>query len=72
MFMYALIMLKLIINKIIHEYVRLTHTSVSCLVQKNMQQNRSVQLPFDFLIEINLNLKKNENHTYMFFNLYFR
>lgn len=55
MFMYALIMLKLIINKIIHEYVRLTHTSVSCLVQKNMQQNRSVQLPFDFLIEINLN-----------------
>lgn len=58
MFMYALIMLKSIINKIVHEYVRLTHTSVSCLVQKNMQQNRSVQLRYDSLIEINLNLKK--------------
>lgn len=58
MFKYALIMLKFIINKIVHEYVKLTHTSVSCLVQKNMQQNRSVQLPYDALIEIDLNLKK--------------
>lgn len=56
--MYALIMLKLIINKIVHEHVRITHTSVSCLVQKNMQQNRSVQLPYDSLIEINLHFKK--------------